>query len=71
MTVQVSNNRSAVVSKWRSVFHRTLSDSHNDDTLPRICSDYGEQRNIFPLKLEMHRVASISIIIAPASHAWK
>jgi len=46
MTAQVNNNRSTVVSKWRSVFRSTLSNSHNDDTLPRIRSDYGKQRNI-------------------------
>jgi len=46
MTAQVNNNRSTVVSKWRSVFRSTLSNSHNDDTLPHIRSDYGELQNI-------------------------
>lgn len=69
MTVQVSNNRSTVVSKWRSVLRRTLSSSHNDDTLPRICSDYGEQRNIFPPILGTHR--RVDQYNYDAGRAWK
>lgn len=69
MTAQVSNNRSTVVSKWRSVFHRTLSNSHNDDTLPHIRSDYGEQRNIFPPILGTHR--RVDQYNYDAGNAWE
>lgn len=75
MTAQVSNNRSTVLSKWRSVFRRTLSNSHNDDTLPRIRSDYGEQRNIYFHRyiLGTHRHVDQYNYDAPAtrgSNAW-